>query len=83
MLPPPPRHCPLGTITVRPPSAALGRLVYKRAVRDQAQGVSSNSGARCGRDYCLWWVPPRVRGHEGLRLQKRDERQRRTQPCLL
>jgi hypothetical protein len=38
-LPPPPRHCPHGTVGERPPSAALGRALCTRTVRDP--------GARC------------------------------------
>src|SRR6266702_4541518 len=48
MLPPPPRHCPHGTIVVRPPSAALGWLTCMRAVREPgARWLKKFSG-------CVW-----------------------------
>ena len=47
-LPPPPRHCPHGTIAERPPRAALGRLVCTRVVREPgARWVGKRVGCVC------------------------------------
>jgi len=46
ILPPPPRHCPHGTSTERPPSAGLGLVVYTRIVREP--------GVRCDKKRPGW-----------------------------
>ena len=47
-LPPPPRHCPHGTIAERFPSAALGRLTCARTVREPgARCVKKRAGCLC------------------------------------
>jgi hypothetical protein len=48
MLPPPPRHCPHGTVVVRPPSAAHGWETCARTVRDPgARWLGKFNGTVC------------------------------------
>ena len=53
-LPPPPRHCPVWTIVVRPPSAALGRLSCPRTVCEPGIMCDRKSaGCMCAGSLCV------------------------------